>query len=94
MAVCIRNKTGRLLLHQTMPALSFRHTRRQASQDVGAVLVPVPEVTSFIERCMIAAGTKPTHAKALADNLTMADYRGHFSHGLNRLGNVISSKAE
>jgi len=56
--------------------------------DSGGLLVAKTEVTAFIERCMVAVGTKPAHAKALADNLTMADYRGHFSHGLNRLGKL------
>ena len=50
------------------------------------VKVAIPEVKDFIIRCMVAAGTKDSHAKALSDNLTTADYRGHFSHGLNRLG--------
>jgi len=34
---------------------------------------------------MTAVGTRPKHAHCLATNLVMADYRGHFSHGLNRL---------
>jgi len=60
---------------------------KNIGSDAGGILVAKPEVTAFIERCMVAVGTKPEHAKPLADNLTMADYRGHFSHGLNRLGN-------
>lgn len=36
-------------------------------------------------RCMITAGAKPDHAQSLAAALILADYRGHFSHGLNRL---------
>jgi hypothetical protein len=54
------------------------------------VKVAIPEVRDFIMRCMQAVKTKRNHAQALADNLTMADYRGHFSHGLNRLGNYSS----
>ena len=49
-------------------------------------LIAIPEIQSFIERCMTKVGTKPAHATALAENLTAADHRGHFSHGLNRLG--------
>jgi LDH2 family malate/lactate/ureidoglycolate dehydrogenase len=45
------------------------------------------EITSFFQRSMIAIGTDPKHAEALAKVLVMGDYRGHFSHGLNRLGN-------
>ena len=49
-------------------------------------LVPISEVASFIKRCMISIGTPEDHASSLADTLVTADYRGHFSHGLNRLG--------
>ena len=59
---------------------------RDYSTGDGGIIVPVSEVTSFIKRCMTTVGTRPAHAKALADNLTAADHRGHFSHGLNRLG--------
>ncbi|XP_028649358.1 uncharacterized oxidoreductase YjmC-like [Erpetoichthys calabaricus] len=48
-------------------------------------LILQSEVQSFIERCMIAVGAKPAHAKSLADVLVAGDYRGHYSHGLNRL---------
>lgn len=34
---------------------------------------------------MVAVGTDPDHAQQLADTLAEADYRGHYSHGLNRL---------
>lgn len=44
------------------------------------------EMVQFMQRCMVKAGSKPAHAKALADCLLAADYRGHYSHGLNRLG--------
>ena len=63
-------------------------SRTYCAENVGTI-VPAYEVSSFIERCMTAVGTQPTHAKALADNLTAADHRGHFSHGLNRLGRVF-----
>ena len=61
----------------------------ETSSAVPGVLVPNAEVKSFIERSMRAVGTKPDHATSLADNLVMADYRGHFSHGLNRLGQHV-----
>ena len=48
--------------------------------------VPNAEVKRFIVDCMTIVGTKQTHAASLAENLTAADYRGHYSHGLNRLG--------
>lgn len=42
-----------------------------------------------MERCMLSVGTKKSHALSLAKCLIDADYRGHFSHGLNRLGNLV-----
>lgn len=35
---------------------------------------------------MVAVGTKPHHARSLAEVLVEGDHRGHFSHGLNRMG--------
>ena len=52
----------------------------------GGKLVPVAEVCRFIKSCMVAVGTPEASASILADVLVAADYRGHFSHGLNRLG--------
>lgn len=51
-----------------------------------AFLVPVDKAKEFVQRSMIAVGTKVDHAKALAEVLILADQRGHYSHGLNRLG--------
>ena len=58
--------------------------------------VATAEVESFVERCMIAVGTDPQHSNALAQVLREADYRGHVSHGLNRLGkdNFYPSRPE
>ncbi|XP_064423126.1 uncharacterized oxidoreductase YjmC-like isoform X2 [Latimeria chalumnae] len=49
-------------------------------------LVQNADVWNIIEKCMVAVGTKKTHAAALADVLVAGDYRGHYSHGLNRMG--------
>ena len=43
------------------------------------------EVLSFIKRAMTAIGANPSHAEALAQVLVAGDYRGHYSHGLNRI---------
>ena len=48
--------------------------------------VEVSEVGSFIERCMKSVGTPDQHCRALSQVLVAGDVRGHFSHGLNRLG--------
>lgn len=48
-------------------------------------LISKSEVQAFIERCMTAVGTQAHHARSLAEVLVEGDYRGHFSHGLNRM---------
>lgn len=48
-------------------------------------LISRTEVKRFIVQCMSTVKTRLDHAEKLADNLCMADYRGHYSHGLNRL---------
>ena len=52
-------------------------------------LVNIEEVSKFVQRCMCCVGTNPEHARQLADILVAADCRGHFSHGLNRLGKYV-----
>ncbi len=52
----------------------------------GKGLVEVEEIHSFVCRCVASAGGAPSHASCLADVLLAADTRGHYSHGLNRLG--------
>lgn len=59
-----------------------------ASNNYEFRLVEKNEMESFMKRCMLAVKTNPDHANSLAACLIAADYRGHFSHGLNRLGNV------
>ena len=56
------------------------------------VVVSVDEVKRFIVRCMIAVGTPEVSAELIAEVLTIADYRGHFSHGLNRLGEKLTRR--
>ncbi|XP_076461629.1 putative oxidoreductase YjmC [Babylonia areolata] len=55
-----------------------------AENEKGSV-VPSEEMHAFVLRCMTRVGTPDHHAKALADLLTAADLRDHYSHGLNRL---------
>lgn len=51
-------------------------------------IVPEQELHDFVVRCMEAVGTNTEHADVLADLLVAADTRGHYSHGLNRLGKI------
>ncbi|XP_041652060.1 uncharacterized oxidoreductase YjmC-like [Cheilinus undulatus] len=48
-------------------------------------LIKKEEVLGFIEKCMTTVGTKPLHARSLAEVLVEGDHRGHYSHGLNRM---------
>lgn len=48
-------------------------------------VVPKNEVIRFIEECMCKAGTSPEDARVVGHHLMTADYRGHFSHGMNRM---------
>lgn len=55
------------------------------AQNTSSCIVSKDELKAFIIRCMVSVGTKTEHAESLAETLQMADYRGHYSHGLNRL---------
>ena len=53
-------------------------------------LVEVEEASQFICRCIEATGAPPAHAASLADVLLAGDKRGHYSHGMNRLGTFLA----
>lgn len=52
------------------------------------------EVKRYATDCMVSVGVKKDHAAALADVLVAADHRGHYSHGLNRLGESTGGRCE
>ena len=64
----------------------FKVFHRSVATTPSEIYVSRTEAESFIKRCMIAVETNPKHAEQLAQCLVAADYRGHYSHGLNRLG--------
>ncbi|XP_076461628.1 putative oxidoreductase YjmC [Babylonia areolata] len=49
------------------------------------VLIAREDLHAFLVRAFQTAGAIQSHARALADVVVAADYRGHFSHGLRRL---------
>ncbi|XP_070564184.1 uncharacterized oxidoreductase YjmC-like [Ptychodera flava] len=63
----------------------LRRRKLSTERNGQEILVAREEAENFIQRCMESVGTKPKHARALGQVLVAADYRGHFSHGLNRL---------
>ncbi|KAK6630629.1 hypothetical protein RUM43_014614 [Polyplax serrata] len=48
-------------------------------------VVPLNEAKRFLKDCLMAVDTSQETAEQLAEVLVAADYRGHYSHGLNRL---------
>ncbi|KYQ52974.1 Malate dehydrogenase [Trachymyrmex zeteki] len=54
-------------------------------QDYDQKVVPKDEVIRFIEECMCKAGTTIEDGRTVGHHLMTADYRGHFSHGMNRM---------
>lgn len=48
------------------------------------------EVIRFIKDCMCKAGTTLEDAYTVAHHLMTSDYRGHFSHGMNRMQMYVS----
>lgn len=53
-------------------------------------LVAVEEARRFMVECLVKSHTPLSHAQQQADLLVEADYRGHFSHGMNRLEMYIN----
>lgn len=83
--VCISNQQyNKMLMKSKIQTVYYVAKRLSSNQQ--AFLVEKAEMERFMEKCMLTAGAKTHHAQSLASCLIAADYRGHFSHGLNRLG--------
>ena len=52
----------------------------------GWPVVEQGEVRGFVERCFESLGVMHEQAADMSELLLSADYRGHYSHGLNRIG--------
>ena len=55
------------------------------------VVISLAQLKQFTVSVMTKAGARPAHAETLADVIIGADRRGHYSHGMNRLGQAIST---
>lgn len=64
---------------------SVGNLKRKMATDSLHVKITTGEVLRFCEACMQAVGASKDHGRQLSEVLLAADYRGHFSHGLNRL---------
>ncbi|XP_046814099.1 uncharacterized oxidoreductase YjmC-like [Vespa crabro] len=61
-------------------------TRNMTSNcDTSDMVIPKEEVVRFIEECLCKVGTLKEDAHVVACHLMTSDYRGHFSHGMNRM---------
>lgn len=59
--------------------------RLASSQCDVPMVVPKEEVVRFVSECMCKAGTSLEDGCIVGHHLMVADYRGHFSHGMNRM---------
>lgn len=53
---------------------------------VQKLITPIAEAKRFMVDCFKSVGSSTDNADIIASNLIEADYRGHYSHGMNRLG--------
>ena len=60
-------------------------SKMATSLNCDELVVPKEEVIRFIADCMTKAGARHEDAEAVGHHLMTADYRGHFSHGMNRM---------
>lgn len=47
------------------------------------------DVVDFCARCVEKVGISHEHSRELGEVLVAGDYRGHYSHGINRLGMLV-----
>lgn len=59
-------------------------TKRMSSVS-DQMVVPKEDVVRFINECMCKVGATPESGEIVGHHLMTADYRGHFSHGMNRV---------
>ncbi|XP_037934190.1 uncharacterized oxidoreductase YjmC-like [Teleopsis dalmanni] len=63
------------------------------SDKSGKKLVALEEAIRFMKDCFLVSCVPEDHAYIMAKTLAAADYRGHFSHGMNRLEMYINDLA-
>lgn len=78
----VRRGAGRLAV-RARQQVQVRHA--SCSPQAEGSVVALGEARRFISEAMKSVGTEAGNADLLAEVLVEADYRGHYSHGLNRL---------
>ncbi|XP_069110958.1 uncharacterized oxidoreductase YjmC-like [Argopecten irradians] len=51
----------------------------------GEIIVSRTELDRYVVECLIASGASEDSARVMSDVLVTADYRGHYTHGVNRI---------
>ncbi|XP_033298716.1 uncharacterized oxidoreductase YjmC-like [Bombus bifarius] len=74
-----------LKLLRTSMKSGWMWARLASSQCDVPMVVPKEEVVRFVSECMCKAGTSLEDGCIVGHHLMVADYRGHFSHGMNRM---------
>ncbi|KAJ8916324.1 hypothetical protein NQ315_005019 [Exocentrus adspersus] len=69
--------------------MSSNRYEPSAKTEINLLVTPIEEAERFMVDCFKASGTPQKHAEIVAKNLIEADYRGHYSHGMNRLDMYI-----
>ena len=69
-----------------------RNICNQSHESGTGKLVYIADITRFIVDAFRKAGTQDNHALRMARTLVTADLKGHFSHGLNRLGKLVYTR--
>ena len=84
-------RIGSRLLARSIPARSIYTSDSSDGTELVEAnrYIHKDEVRRFMKDAMMKVGTEAHRAEQIAENLFQADYRGHFSHGLNRLAMYI-----
>lgn len=64
---------------------AFSQLRKMSRNCSNGLVVPKDDVVRFISESMKKVGATAEDALEVGEHLMTADYRGHFSHGLNRM---------
>ncbi|XP_057320353.1 uncharacterized oxidoreductase YjmC [Microplitis mediator] len=87
-------KISKSLLKQSSIVYQRRITKCTGNNNehlqVDDLVIPKQEVIRFISESMHKVGAIQEDAQVVAHHLMTADYRGHFSHGMNRLQMYIN----
>ncbi|CAI5438076.1 unnamed protein product [Caenorhabditis angaria] len=58
---------------------------KRTFNEVDEIVISKEKLYAFVLECLAKTGCSQDHAQQLADTLLCSDYRGHYSHGINRL---------